>query len=279
MRMPPTKKASPQDTESPTVRPEMQPPPTHPYCKITYEKKRDGWDRAKMAAEFVGIVFLIIYTLYTTGIYRANHQAAVAAQNTLCEIQKQTLLMRQETIGSQGAILVFDPTVAFDPFLGYGDVSFAVRAVPGRVAARNVAVDLTVQRITLPSKKPIGSPLQCSISAPQIVATDSLRLGQAQVCRLLAFNQEAIDEIMFTRQSIKISGLFSYENGFGEMFKQNICRIYLAYKYTGFISPGRGTSGGDSSFHDCAEFDQLFRRAMGYKQRYKEGYVAGSFPE
>jgi hypothetical protein len=200
---------------------------------------------------------------------------------TYCQIQSQTTLMRQETIGNQGAVLVFDPSIAFEAGLGSGTISFAVRAVAGRVAARNVTVDLTVQRLALPSKKPIGKPIQCNVSVPQIVGTDPLIMllsGQARACDLPGFDQKVVDEIMFTRQSVSISGSFGYENGFGEVFHQNLCRTYLAYKFSGFITPGRSISGQDSSFHDCSDFDRALNRAEAYKKRYKDDYVAGSFP-
>lgn len=76
-----TKEAdNPEGTELPTIRAAVEIPPSHASYKITCQKKRDGWDRAKMAAEFVGIIFLIIYTLYTCGIYRANKKVADAAK-------------------------------------------------------------------------------------------------------------------------------------------------------------------------------------------------------
>ena len=69
----------PRETPS---RSEMHIEPSHAHCEITCNEKRDGWDRAKMGAEFVGIIFLIIYTLYTAGIYCANRRAANAAKTS-----------------------------------------------------------------------------------------------------------------------------------------------------------------------------------------------------
>jgi hypothetical protein len=60
--------------------PEVKIPPSHTCYRITCDKKRDKWDIAKLVAEFTGLGFLILYTLYTAGIYCANQRSADAAQ-------------------------------------------------------------------------------------------------------------------------------------------------------------------------------------------------------
>jgi hypothetical protein len=47
-----------------TVAPEVKVPPSHTCYQIAYDKKRDGWDYSKMIAEFVGLGFLIAYTIF-----------------------------------------------------------------------------------------------------------------------------------------------------------------------------------------------------------------------
>lgn len=86
----PDKTDHPQSTQLPTSRPKVQIPPSHSGYKVTCEKKRDGWDRAKMGAEFIGFIFLVIYTLYTAGIYHANRKAAKAAKSA-ADIASQTM--------------------------------------------------------------------------------------------------------------------------------------------------------------------------------------------
>ena len=92
--------------------PKVNPPPPHSSYKITCETKHDGWDYAKAIAEFIGLGFLIAYTIYTAGIYRANRNAADAAQKTLGEIQKQTTLIRQQLVGTMAAVVLFNPSLA-----------------------------------------------------------------------------------------------------------------------------------------------------------------------
>jgi hypothetical protein len=57
----------------------------------------------KFLLEIVGFIVLCVYAFFTLGIYCANQKAADAAHDTLGEIQKQTTLMRQQLVGSQGA--------------------------------------------------------------------------------------------------------------------------------------------------------------------------------
>jgi hypothetical protein len=231
----------------------------------------------------VGTLVLLIATVYyarkqwceTDRSAGANEASAQHALDTLGEIQAQTKLMREQTIGTQGAILALDPALSFP------GIAVAVRSVPGRVAAKNVTVRLTAQRIYIPSKKPIGNAIHCDLNVAQIAGTDPLMTilsAQVRACYLPNFDQKAWDEVMYTRQSVVINGSMSYDNGFGEIFNQSFCRIYLAYKFSGFIAPGRSTAGGDSSFHDCADFDQFLRRALAYKEKYGEAYTQDMQP-
>src|SRR5260370_6391334 len=71
-------------------------PPSHSNYKISREERRDGWDYAKLVAEFVGLGFLIAYTLFTASIYSAHQKAAYTAQKTLSEINTPTTLLSHQ---------------------------------------------------------------------------------------------------------------------------------------------------------------------------------------
>jgi len=92
----------PQGTHLPAVRSEVQIPPSQPCYKITCEKKRDGWDQAKLVAEFVGIVFLIVYTIYTAGIYCANKKAAEAAKSAADTAHDAFIATNRAFVGIDG---------------------------------------------------------------------------------------------------------------------------------------------------------------------------------
>jgi hypothetical protein len=100
--------------------------------------------------------------------------------------------------------------------------------------------------------------------------------GSAHACYLPDFDQGSMNEIMYTRQSVRIRGAFVYDNGFGETFRQDFCRIYLGYRFSGFIRGDRShpTSGEDASFHDCSDFGGALRRALEFKNKYGDSYIS-----
>ena len=119
----------PKTEVTPTLaRPQL--PPSHAYCHVTCQQEKNWWDKWKPFVEIGGVILLGVYTGYTIRIYNANHDAAIAAQKTLCEIQKQNTLMRQQVVGSQGAVLIFDPGISVPAIVA------AVRPTPGRVTAK-----------------------------------------------------------------------------------------------------------------------------------------------
>jgi hypothetical protein len=206
------------------------------------------------------------------------YRQQVTMSDTFGQIKQQTALMRQETIGNQGAILVFDPALSAPAIVA------SVRPIPGRVAAKDVRVRMIAQRISLPDKKPIGNPIPCDIDVAQVVASESPSLtllsGSIHACYLPDFDQLAMDEIMHTRQSVSIRGTFSYTNGFDELKTQSFCRVYLGYRFSGFIrgDSSHPTSGEDASFHDCADFDGDLRRALEFKKKYGDSYIHQDAP-
>ena len=88
----------PANDAPPTGAPEVKAPPSHSCYKITCDKKRDGWDYAKLVAEFIGLGFLIAYTLYTAGIYCANRKAAEAAKSA-AEVARDAFVVGQRPCG------------------------------------------------------------------------------------------------------------------------------------------------------------------------------------
>ncbi|HEY1900916.1 MAG TPA: hypothetical protein VGG56_00670 [Terracidiphilus sp.] len=213
------------------------------------------------------------------GIYAciANRQLK-KMDETYKEIQKQTTLMQNQTIGTKGAVLQFVPSLNVLANREDGPAfSSTVRAWSGRVTARHIVLTVRVQRITLPNKAPIGSPVRCDINAPQLASFETGMNEIAQVCELPGFGTKAADEVMFTRQSVTISGSLVYENGFDQTITQNICQTYIGYRYKSEVKGPNGNtnlvSGEDESFHDCGDFDRILSRAMRFKNRYQENYI------
>jgi hypothetical protein len=232
-----------------------------------------GYFSSQIVLAIIGILALCIYHGQLTAMKGQLDEMGKQSK----QLQKQTTLIQDETIGSKGAVLQFAPllTVLANKEDGPALIS-TVKAAGGRITANNIVLKVTAQRIVLPSMKPIGSPIQCDIAAPQLASFDHEN-GIVKVCELPGFSTTAADEVMYTRQSVTISGHLTYENGFGRVITQPICQTFMGYRYKGETKSPNGStnliSGEDDSFHDCDDFDRILRRAMRFKSRYQENYI------
>jgi hypothetical protein len=259
------KATDPQGAQLPTFRKEVQIPPSHTYDAITRPKKRDGWDRAKMAAEFIGILFLIIYTLYTCGIYRANRVAAQATQDTFHEIQKQTTLMRQQLVGTQAATIVFSEA-RWDLDKRNLTITFQNE---GTVTGIMTTLSLTIQRKTYPDQTPIGSAVHISLSKQEIVKTQPLQLEKALPWAL----PEVKDQNNWPGKEIAtIEGEYSYDNGFGDIFSHKLCILWLPRWNLSMPAPNQGgwSGGGWTGRDQFCPLQERVNDFFGIKQHIKD---------
>src|SRR5260370_31731302 len=220
-------------------------PPSHSNYKISREERRDGWDYAKLVAEFVGLGFVIAYTIFTARIYSANQKAADAAQKTLGEIKTQTTLIRQQLIGTQAAVVVIAeyPGLESPQTNNYG-FNIGLRN-DGHVVASRVNVTLIARRETLNGGKPIGEPWHCDFNLPPILPT---KVGEHQ-CFLEGLNKRSWQPIGQFKQTIAVDGRFSYWNGFEDAPSEPIC---LRYVPSGLRS--KFGSAGPGSFVTCDRY-------------------------
>jgi hypothetical protein len=112
----------------------LEMPITPPDNGKTEEPKKHWIDYSKFGLEICGFIVLCVYAYFTIRIYCANQQAANAAHDTLVEIQKQTLLARQQTVGTLAAILQ-----ANVEFPGDGKLRWNLYNTQGRVNPTGVA--------------------------------------------------------------------------------------------------------------------------------------------
>ena len=131
-------------------------PPAESDEEQTEKKKKRRRKTIKLWAEVVSAIVLLGYFGVTILIWCANNKAAIAAQNTLGEIQKQTTLMRQQMVGTQAAVLQFE---IHDNNPGTWGLVGGIRN-SGIVTATHVhyRVQITRQRFSNGSISTIGSP-------------------------------------------------------------------------------------------------------------------------
>jgi len=237
--------------------PEVKIPSSNPGYSITCQSKRDKWDIAKFVAEFVGLAFLILYTLYTAGIYCANQRAAQAAHDTLGEIQKQTTLMRQQMVGMEAAVVEIPEA---DPQLNGDSLGRAANVTvnfgnSGHIIARNVHVSLEISRWTLPQERALGKPIY------QDWTIAAISPNKTPIAHVIRLNLPADQMVLLNemQQTIKISGSFVYDNGFSDIVTQPICSKYLFYVARNKSGRETGRGGG---FQSCEQFPAALDSAL-----------------
>jgi Ca2+/Na+ antiporter len=67
--------------ELPPILAKSEPQPPEARYAITRKPEKDWWDKAKPFAEILGILILLVYTIYTIRMYYANKEAADAARS------------------------------------------------------------------------------------------------------------------------------------------------------------------------------------------------------
>jgi hypothetical protein len=191
--------------------------------KIGSRKKENWWDKIKPFVELCGVILLAVYTGYTIKIYSANKKAADVAQRTLVEIQQQTMLIRQQLVGTEAAVVVINdfPGIESAQTNNYGfNIGFRN---DGHVVASRVNVTLVVRRETVDGAKPIGEPWHCDFDLSPIPPT---KVEEHQ-CFLKGMDKREWRPIGDFRQTIAVDGSFFYWNGFEAMPNQLICLRYV----------------------------------------------------
>jgi hypothetical protein len=196
---------------------EVRPPPTHPCYKISCDKERDGWDYAKIVAEFIGLGFLIAYTIYTAGIYCANRRAADAAQNTLGQIQQQTTLIQQQVEGQMAAIITKQLRINWPDKRAFLSIILDNR---GRVIGSKIHGNFRIVEVSLPSEGVIDDTLpQWKFNVSEITPSPDMPIEKGIY---LNVSREQLKGANNIPKAIKVMGEFTYLNGFKDK-SETVC--------------------------------------------------------
>jgi hypothetical protein len=232
------------------VPPAEIPPAPHSY-QITCKTEKDWRDKAKFWAELVGLAFLILYTLFTAAIYCANQRAAEAAQNTLGEIQKQTKLIRQQLVGTLGAVVSISDPVSPSALGNNINISFGFRNY-GHVNANKFRFAVKIQVLSLADQKLIGKQWSCDHEFAVITPTSEHTPTPSEhvfiQCFIAGLTNEDLKAIRELNRTIAIDGTYTYENGFDEIKEESICLRYVPQ-----VQTNRGLEGGNT-FDTCDVF-------------------------
>lgn len=212
----------------------------------------------------ITILLLVLTVHYSRRQWIAANKSAKAAEKTLWEIQKQTNLVRQQIVGTQAAIVDIWPSPGIEspPEIttsGPGSPGFNIAFKnDGHVAAMNLEVKTTIERILLPSNKPVGFPVQCDLNFP-VLGTGDPKNFQCSLAGLL--DARVWQSVKLLEQTIAVNGSFVYWNGFGEQIKESVCLRFIPQIQTKYGLDG------DGNFVSCdrlpATIDRLRKRMAG----------------
>ena len=236
---------------------EVKIPPSHKYYAVTCKGKRDKWDIAKLVAEFVGLGFLIAYTLYTAGIYSANRDAAKATQDTFGEIKKQTTMMRQQLVGTQAAVLDYSTPTWRGPAEGdEGSVSETL-INHGLVSAKDASLEITITHERLSDFQPLEPPVKLH-KGPEIVrVADRLVLEWHMPWKMKVIPGLLQDwpKDWPGTEVTEINAVYTYNDGFDDPVKKQFCFRWLpAFNYA--MPNGSQGIGGMPTCEDTRSFIQ-----------------------
>jgi hypothetical protein len=170
---------------------------------------------------------LVIYAGYTIKLYKANHDAASTAHDTLVEIQKQTKLAHQQVVGAQQAILSISANLGRER----GEAGLQIMPnVQGSVPASDIHGTFEITRKSFPALRIIDSDYfeeSWAIIPPGIISPAGTIAIRNHMLKNFGPTQQ--DYFAHSREVIFIDWQYTYNNGFDDPRKERFCMFYLYY--------------------------------------------------
>jgi hypothetical protein len=269
------------DSNTPSTDPERQPlsqgpvTPTAPHQNEYGEQAKSGTEnkdnktirelekdirtgerwliRIGAASVIMNVVIALIYFGQLKEMQRATRatqKSADAAKGTLGEIQEQSILMRQQLMGTMAAIVIFQgPRITNDPITNK-QILVMQLSNRGHIISPEAHITFEVDTVSFPQLKMIRQPQSYAINVPQF--------GEAGWNKRYPLPDFSLQDTHFPtqRRTVTVRGKFGFNNGFGdEIPDQDFCFSYIGM-YNARNEGGGSTSGG-GGFIPCDEFKDL----------------------
>jgi hypothetical protein len=224
----------------------------------------------------IGTLVALVGAFIAAAIYAGiAARQLTSMRKTYDEIQKQTILQRQQIIGTFSAAIPKErpgpQTIPNDlQLLNYTGISLNFRNVGG-VKAKSFVADATLIRRSLPDYNPIGVP-QCR----QVTKTEMRPYEQtgpqgiADAAHIRfdtdTFTERDLHMLQDLQEIVEIEGYFQYDNGFGDTVREPFCFVYATIPQHTFPS-GAGTGGGTGGWYPCEDAKSVIAQALKWKQR------------
>ncbi len=195
--------------------------------------KQECRQRWKFRFQTLTVIVITLYTIIA-GIQACQMRRATEAA------RESTDLLRKQLVGTQAANVALRLSIYPNNALS---VMFDHRGV---VAAREVRFVFHAIRKRIPGLEEIEAAITHTAYEPIL---SPQQIYAPKEYSLPGFTPSVMDAIRRTEQTIMVTGQFSYDNGFGDMHREEICMYWL----TGI--PNRTSDqGGANEFFPCEDF-------------------------
>jgi hypothetical protein len=201
---------------APRIAPELAVPETVSHQEKSRTKRNKVPDWLKFFVNLATLTAVIWYAC------EARKQR-VAMDNTFTQIQQQTTLMRQQLVGTQGAII--EPSIpTWNEIRQEVSLTFANRNQNG-VTGKIRAFKALLQRKTWPGNKPIGTAIPYDV--PDVTLQRGGQWGyQKHLPWPLSPTIKDTSKWPGT-EYVTFEGSYVYENGFGDLVPFKFCFLWL----------------------------------------------------
>jgi hypothetical protein len=225
--------------------------PDNPVAQ-SHEDPQHSLDRKRYKVEIITALLLFLYVTIAAFQWCEMRRSTENNSATLREIQKQTTLMRQQLVGTLGAIVTLpEPHFTDDIFSGK---NFMIGLLnQGHVMSQEGHVRFQISRESFPSLKPLWESKIYTASTNQILPG----AGWNQAYRLTEFWPDFSlreQQVTTQRKTLMVKGTYGFDDGFGEKYEHEFCFSYIGrFNVKNEGGAGGSTSGGDY-FMDCDGF-------------------------
>src|SRR5262249_16486974 len=186
------------------------------------KRKKDGLEIYMAIIHTFTMGAVVWYAILTHSLLKTNNL-------TVQEIQKQTIMIRQQLVGSQGAVVKMNGPVGAGPLPDLGkniNISFGFKN-EGHVNASALHIRVVIGKTLVSGDKWIDNPIPCDFTI-MTLAPDKPEYRQC-FFTILPSDMKAIASL---KETIAINGTYTYENGFGDLKAEPMCFRYFPHVRT-----------------------------------------------
>jgi len=228
--------------EAPASRFELYIPPAAMHTYNASQNKNQRMERWKLGVEILTLAAVIYYACVARGQLSSMEKAYGEIQTQTGQIQQQTKLMRQQLVGSQAAVLTFQPLGFNSPH----DLSLSI-SNDGHINALDVHIYVTATKESI-SGHVLDTPKHYSTVVPVVKAAAAWSGLWNLPWTFRQIGESGKWPVGWPgNETFEFKGTVVYDNGFGDIITVSLCQKWLPNFSIITINPlnrGKGSSGG-----------------------------------